>query len=170
MDDTSTCPWCSATVPAEVAKCPSCGASLRDVVSEDVAGVTQVDVAATSRLSRLKPPGRVAMWLGAERTTENPELTGRIEPPSEEVRQEMLRLELAAIDAEIEAKKAVAEAQRMLPPEDGGPAPVADGAAQPDQAAPGMGPPEEPAPGMGSPEEPAPGEAAPGQEAPGRPG
>ena len=126
MDDTSTCPWCSATVPGEVATCPSCGAALRDVVSEDVAGVTQVDLAAASRLSRLKPPGRVAMWLGAERTTENPELSGRIEPPSEEVRKEMLRLELAAIDAEIEAKKAQAEAQRMLPPEEGGPAPVAD--------------------------------------------
>lgn len=135
MDDTSTCPWCSATVPAEVAKCPSCGASLRDVVSEDVAGVTQVDLAATSRLSRLKPPGRVAMWLGAERTTENPELSGRIEPPSEEVRKEMLRLELAAIDAEIEAKKAQAEAERMLPPEDGGPAPAADVGTAPDQAA-----------------------------------
>ena len=160
MDDTTTCPWCSATVPAEVAKCPSCGASLRDVVSEDVAGVTQVDLAATSRLARLKPPGRVAMWLGAERTTENPELIGRIEPPSEEVRKEMLRLELAAIDAEIEAKKAVAEAQRMLPPEDGGPAPASDGA----PAADGPAAPE------AAPDEAAPTEAASDQEAPGQPG
>ena len=117
--ETSTCPWCSAEVPAEASRCPSCNAALRDGVDDEVPGVTQVDLSAASRLSRLKPPGRVAMWLGAERTTENPELTGRIEPPSEEVRKEMLRLELAAIEAEIEAKKTQAEAQAMLPPEDG---------------------------------------------------
>lgn len=118
LEETSTCPWCSATVPAEAVQCPSCGAALRDVVAEDIAGVTQVDLAATSRLARLKPPGRIAMWLGAERTTDNPELSGSVEPPSEEVRKEMLRLELAAIDAEIEAKTSLAEAQRNLPPED----------------------------------------------------
>jgi len=121
--ETSICPWCSATVPAEASRCPSCNAALRDGVDDEVPGVTQVDLKAASRLSRLKPPGRVAMWLGAERTTENPELSGRIEPPSEEVRKEMLRIELAAIDAEIEAKQTLAEAQRNLPPEDGGPEP-----------------------------------------------
>lgn len=116
--ESSICPWCSAAVPVEVSRCPSCGAALRDGVDDEVPGVTQVDLAATSRLARLKPPGRIAMWLGAERTTENPELTGRIEPPSDDVRKEMLKLELAAIDAEIEAKNALAEAQRNLPPED----------------------------------------------------
>ena len=118
--DTATCPWCSAEVPAEVATCPSCGAALRDAADGDVAGVTQVDLAAASRLARLKPPGRIAMWLGAERTTENAQLTGRIEEPSAEVRAEMLRLELAAIDAEIQAKNAQLEAERVLPPEEGG--------------------------------------------------
>ncbi len=121
--ETSTCAWCSAAVPAEAARCPSCGAALRDGVDDEVPGVTQVDLKATSRLARLKPPGRVAMWLGAERTTDDPALSGRIEPPSEAVRQEMLRLELAAIDAEIEVKTTLAEAQRNLPPEDGGPEP-----------------------------------------------
>jgi hypothetical protein len=116
--ETSICPWCSAAVPAEVSRCPSCGAALRDAVDDEVPGVTQVDLQATSKLARLKPPGRVAMWLGAERTTENPELSGRIEPPSEEVRKEMLRLELAAIDAEIETTTTLAEAQRKLPPEE----------------------------------------------------
>ncbi len=118
VGESTTCSWCSASVPAEAARCPSCGAGLRDVVDDDVPGVTAVDLQATTRLARLKPPGRVAMWLGAERTTDNPDLTGRIEPPSEEVRQEMLRIELAAIDAEIEAKKSLAEAQRSLAPVD----------------------------------------------------
>jgi hypothetical protein len=130
IGETSTCPWCSAAVPAEAARCPSCGAALRDGVDDEVPGVTQVDLKATSRLARLKPPGRVAMWLGAERTTEDPALSGRIEPPSEEVRQEMLRLELAALEAEIEVKTTLAEAQRSLPPEDGGEAlPNGDAAA-----------------------------------------
>jgi hypothetical protein len=112
-------------VPAEASRCPSCGAALRDGVDDEVPGVTQVDLKATSRLARLKP-GRVAMWLGAERTTDDPSLSGRIEPPSEEVRKEMLRLELAALDAEIEVKTTLAEAQRSLPLEADGP-PTADG-------------------------------------------
>jgi RNA polymerase subunit RPABC4/transcription elongation factor Spt4 len=118
--ETTTCSWCSAVIPVEAATCPSCGAALRDAADGDVAGVTQVDLAATSRLARMKPPGRIAMWLGAERTTDNPALAGRIEPPSDEVRKEMLRLELAAIDAEIQARNAQLEAERILPPEDAG--------------------------------------------------
>jgi hypothetical protein len=112
-----TCPWCSATVSASAAKCPSCGASLRDVVEEDILGVTQIDPAAVSRASRIKP-GRLATWLGAEDTAPTADLGGHVEPPSKEVREEMLRLELAAIDAEIEAKKQAAEAAKILPGED----------------------------------------------------
>lgn len=118
LEEASTCAWCSASVPAEAATCPSCGAALRDGVSDEIAGVTQVDLAATTRLARQKPPGRIAVWLGAERVPEDAEAGGAIEPPSDEVRKEMLRLELAAIDAEIEAKAQLAEAQRSLPPED----------------------------------------------------
>ena len=85
----------------------------------DVLGVTQVDLSAASKLARIKP-NRLTTWLGAESTTENPMLSGKVEPLSEEVRREMLRLELAAIDAEIEAKTTHAEAQKTLPPEDAG--------------------------------------------------
>ena len=113
-DETETCAWCSATVPAGSARCPSCGATLRDAANGEILGVTQIDHAAASRLARLKPPGRLAMWLGAERTTDNPELSGTIEPPSEAVKREMLQLELAAIDAEIEAKRLQADAERRL--------------------------------------------------------
>ena len=120
---TATCPWCSAAVPVEAAKCPSCGAALRDAADGDVLGVTQVDLAATTKLARLGKPGRLATWLGAEETAVSPDLTGRIEEPSEEVRREMLRLELAAIDAEIEAKKAIVEENSKLPAEDAGPPP-----------------------------------------------
>ena len=120
--ETTPCPWCSAAIPVEASTCPSCGAALRDAADGDVAGVTQVDLAATSRLARMKPPGRIAQWLGAESTTDNPALAGHVEPPSDAVKQEMLRLEIAAIDAEIEAKNAQLEAERLLAPEEGGPA------------------------------------------------
>jgi hypothetical protein len=114
---TETCPWCSAKVSATAATCPSCGASLRDAVDDEILGVTQIDPGAVSRASRIKP-GRLATWLGAEDTASTTDLGGHVEPPSREVREEMLRLELAAIDAEIEAKKQAAEAAKILPDED----------------------------------------------------
>ena len=102
---TTTCPWCSADVPAAAATCPSCGASLTEGPDGDIAGLTQIDPAAVSRASRIKP-GRLASWLGAEAPPDSADLGGRVEPPSKEVREEMLRLELAALDAELEAAKA----------------------------------------------------------------
>ena len=114
----TTCPWCSADVPAGSATCPSCGASLSDAATGDIAGLTQIDPSAVSRASRIKP-GRLATWLGAESPAESPDLGGRVEPPSKEVREEMLRLELAALDAELEAAKASqAAADLESPPED----------------------------------------------------
>lgn len=110
--ETSTCPWCSATVPVEAGTCPSCGAALRDAVSGDIAGVTQIDPGAVLRTKRIKPRG-LAAWLVGEREAEEAAI-GKVEPPSDEVRREMLRLELAAIDAELEAKRVAAEANREL--------------------------------------------------------
>ncbi|HYK95345.1 MAG TPA: zinc-ribbon domain-containing protein [Candidatus Dormibacteraeota bacterium] len=111
--ETTTCPWCSATVPATAVTCPSCGASLRDAADGDVAGVTQVDPQAIARVRRVKPR-RLTSWLTGDGTAED-ETGGTVEPPTEEVRREMLRLELAAIDAELEAKAQQAAAQRDLP-------------------------------------------------------
>jgi hypothetical protein len=108
-----TCPWCSAAVSASASTCPSCGASLRDAVDEDILGVTQIDPSAVSRASRIKP-GRIATLLGAENTEDPTDLGGHVEPASKEVREEMLRLELAAIDAEIEARQQAVEAEKKL--------------------------------------------------------
>ena len=111
---TTACPWCSATVTGNPVSCPSCGASLREATDADILGVTQIDPAAVSRASRVKP-GRLATWLGADSTDDGAVIGGNVEPPSKEVREEMLRMELAAIDAEIEAKKNAAEAQKLVP-------------------------------------------------------
>jgi hypothetical protein len=114
--ETTTCPWCSSAVPVEATTCPSCGASLRDAVEGDVAGVTQIDLAAVAGIKRIKTR-RITSWLTGDGDAED-ETGGKVEPPSEEVRREMLRLKLAAIDAELEAKALQAAAQRDLPPDD----------------------------------------------------
>ena len=114
--ETTTCPWCSATVPLETVTCPSCGAQLRDAANGDILGVTQIDPSAVSRVRRVKPR-RLTSWLTGESATEE-EAGGKIEPPSPDVKREMLKLELAAIDAELEAKAAQAAANSILPAED----------------------------------------------------
>lgn len=119
--ETATCPWCSATVPVEVTTCPSCGASLRDAVEGDILGVTQVDPAAVARAKRVRSPRNIAAFLGVGDGPAEEEPIGKVEPPSDEVRREMLRLELAALDAEIEAKSKEAAAQQALPAIDDAP-------------------------------------------------
>jgi hypothetical protein len=114
--ETTTCPWCSATVPVEAATCPSCGAQLRDAADGDVLGVTQIDPSAVSRIGRVKPR-RLTGWLTGDSSAEA-EVGGKVEPPSEAVKREMLKIELAAIDAELEAKAMQAAANRDLPPDE----------------------------------------------------
>jgi hypothetical protein len=119
--ETTTCPWCSATVPVKAAICPSCGAQLREAAEGDILGVTQIDPSAVSRARRVKPR-RLTAWLTGDSPAEEEETGGKIEPPSPDVRREMLKLELAAIDAELEAKAAAAAANKDLPPEEAKPA------------------------------------------------
>ncbi|MEO5704915.1 MAG: hypothetical protein ABIR64_08015 [Candidatus Limnocylindrales bacterium] len=131
--ETTTCPWCSATVPVKATTCPSCGASLRDAADGDILGVTQVDPAAVIRTKRIRSVN-IAAFLGVGDGPDDEESTGKVEPPSEAVRREMLRLELAAIDAELEAKSKEIEAQRTIPLDE--PA-KADTPSQPDKGQPG---------------------------------
>jgi hypothetical protein len=119
--ETTTCPWCSATVPVEAAICPSCGAQLRETAEGDVLGVTQIDPSAVSRVRRVKPR-RITSWITGETAVEEEETGGKVEPPSPDVKREMLKMELAAIDAELEARAAQAAANRDLPEEPAAPA------------------------------------------------
>jgi ribosomal protein L40E len=116
-DDMKTCPWCSATVPVEAESCPSCGASLGDAPEGDLPGLTQIDPAAVTRTRRIKVP-KLAAFLGVGDGPDATESTGKVEPPTEAVRQEMLRLELAALKAELDMKASQAAAQQALPPDD----------------------------------------------------
>ena len=134
-DETTTCPWCSASVPVEAVTCPSCGASLRDAAEGEILGVTQVDPAAVARTKRIKSRN-IAAFLGVgDGPADEDESGGKVEPPSDEVRREMLRLELAAIDAELAARTKEVEAQRALQPET--PGTTGSGMAGSDKAEPG---------------------------------
>ena len=132
--ETAICPWCSSTVPVEAVTCPSCGAQLRDAAEGEILGVTQIDPAAIVGIKRAKG-GMLVSWLGGDSSPEE-ESGGKVEPPSEAVRREMLRLELAAIDAELEAKRIAAEAQAALPSDDPKAAGVDAGPKLEDKAAP----------------------------------
>jgi len=102
------CPWCSAALPsADVERCPSCGAALKEPDAA-VPGVTQIDVEAIlkGRAPTQKPRGLIG-WLSGEYDAGKPEAPppGTLEPPDEAVRREMLRLELAALEAEVLARQ-----------------------------------------------------------------
>ena len=107
-DSDLVCPWCSATLPsADVERCPSCGAALKEPDAA-VPGVTQIDVDAIlkSRSPTQKPRGLIG-WLSGEYDAGRPATPppGTLEPPDEAVRREMLRLELAALEAEVLARQ-----------------------------------------------------------------
>ena len=137
--ETTTCPWCSATVPVEAVKCPSCGASLRDAADGDIPGVTQLDPAAVVRTKKVRSRN-IAAFLGVGEGPDDEESTGKVEPPSEAVKREMLRLELAAIDAEIEAKAQAAAAQAAMDSGKPIPAAIAEAAGSDDAASDGTEP------------------------------
>lgn len=115
-DPALVCPWCSAALPsATEQRCPSCGAALLDQAASEVPGVTRVDVEAIlkGRTPVQKPRGIIG-WLSGEYEPAEAAAApqpGTLEPPDEAVRREMLRLELAALEAEVAAAQAEAVAE-----------------------------------------------------------
>jgi hypothetical protein len=107
------CPWCSAALKNNPARCPSCGASLHEDPSAEIPGVTQLDPAAGA-VARPAPRSRSLLgWLSGEyEPSEGAGERESVSPPSDEVRAEMARLEMEAIQAEIEAAAAVETAER----------------------------------------------------------
>lgn len=107
-DAAPVCPWCSAALPSTaVEQCPSCGAALKEQAAE-IPGVTRIDPEAIlrSRSPAQKSRGLIG-WLSGEYEVkaDDPTPAGSIEPPDAAVRREMLRLELAALEAEVQARQ-----------------------------------------------------------------
>ena len=110
-EEPERCPWCSAELPAAHADtCPSCGAHLTSAAGAepDIKGVTSLDPLAIiqARADVARPRNRIMSFItgeapGESEPTANPE---SLAPPDDAVRREMLRLELEAERADLEAE------------------------------------------------------------------
>lgn len=118
----SVCRWCSAAVTPETATCPSCGAILISDEEPELPGVTEVDQAIVR--GEKKPAGRSRLlsWISGEYPEDISAVADAqaLAPPDAEVQREILRLELEAevanLQAESDALRSEAAAEgRELP-------------------------------------------------------
>jgi hypothetical protein len=128
LDDVTTdasaplprCMWCSAELPSDSeVTCPSCGATLIGEGDNPVPGVTAIDAEAIvrgARATRPKSRSRLMSWISGEydEETENPAPPGSLSPPPPEVRREMLRLELEAQVANLQAEAGAMAAEAAV--------------------------------------------------------
>jgi hypothetical protein len=148
------CPWCSARYTGEADTCPSCGAALTTDPTTDTSlpGLTAIDAAAIVRAKTpvARPRNRLLSWISGEYPDDTPSVAeaGALQPPDLDVRREMLRLELEAEVANLQAEadalmsEATAEgrAPAAVPAPDATPAPAAIDAALEADASEGEGP------------------------------
>jgi hypothetical protein len=106
----NACPWCSATFTGDPENCPSCGAALAvdPTTDSSLPGLTAIDAAAIVRAKTpvARPRNRLLSWISGEYPDEVTSATeaGALAPPDAEVRREMLRLELEAEVANLQAE------------------------------------------------------------------
>jgi hypothetical protein len=115
------CTWCSAALPdPQATTCPSCGATLVVDAEPQLPGVTALDADAIIRAARAplqRPRSRILSWIAGDYEDDDPGSApappGSLAPPPPDVQREMLRLELAAevANLEAEAESIVAEAE-----------------------------------------------------------
>lgn len=111
----SRCPWCSAEVTGDPTRCPSCGAALREETSADIPGVTQLDPAASTARPTPRSRGLLGWLSGEYEGAEGAGERASVEPPSQAVRAEMARLEMEAIQAQLDAAAAEQAATATTP-------------------------------------------------------
>jgi hypothetical protein len=119
------CMWCSAELPSESeVTCPTCGATLIGDGDNPVPGVTAIDAEAIVRNTRstgTKPRSRLMSWISGEydEGEDHKAPPGSLSPPPFEVRREILRLELEAevanLQAEADAMAAEAAVESGVP-------------------------------------------------------
>ena len=103
------CMWCSAELPSDhETVCSSCGATLIGETDSQVPGVTAIDAEAIIKAGRAPKPrqrSRLMSWISGDyETDEAPAPPGSLAPPPPAVRREMLRLELEAQVANLQAE------------------------------------------------------------------
>ena len=114
------CPWCSAALPApDLEHCPSCGAVLATATGTepDIRGVTTLDPEAIlrARSEASRPRSRILSFITGEEPVEVDEKeAASFAPPSAAVRREMLRLQLEAERADLEAESIALKAEVVV--------------------------------------------------------
>jgi hypothetical protein len=104
------CPWCSAELPAaDVRVCPSCTANLTTDTEVQLPGLTALDLERLAfRRATAPKKSRLMSWISGDSDYENANdpvaQPGSLEPPPFEVRREMLRIEMAALIADLTAE------------------------------------------------------------------
>ena len=103
----SICPWCSATVVPGSPTCASCGAILESDEDRDLPGLTAVDPAALRPETKPASRNRLLSWISGEYPEEAPapNEAQALAPPDAEVQREIMRLELEAEVANLQAER-----------------------------------------------------------------
>ncbi len=125
----SVCPWCSAAITPTTAVCPSCGAILISDDEKEVPGLTAVDLAILRGEKRAAPSrNRLLSWISGDYPDEDEPAgasdAGALAPPEPDVQREILRLQLEADVANLQAEadsllsEAVVEGRLAELPED----------------------------------------------------
>lgn len=115
-----TCPWCSADYTGDPEICPSCGAqlSLDPATDSALPGLTAIDAAAIVRAKTPVPRqrNRLLSWISGDYPDDlqTSSEAGALAPPDVEVRREMLRLELEAEVANLQAEADALMAEASL--------------------------------------------------------
>ncbi len=114
------CQWCSAELPApDVEHCPSCGAALTSATGTEpqLPGVTALDPEAIlrARSGVARPRNRILSFLAGDMPPDQgtPVDPASFAPPSDEVRREMLRLQIDAERADLEAETVALKADAL---------------------------------------------------------
>ena len=103
----SICPWCSAAFVPGSPTCPSCGAILESDEDRDVPGLTAVDPGALRPEAKPASRNRLLSWISGEYPDDAPSASEAtaLAPPDPDVQREILRLELEAEVANLEAER-----------------------------------------------------------------
>jgi hypothetical protein len=113
------CPWCSAEIAPALSNCPACGAALAGDSEASLPGVTALDPDAITRGTKVATPqrrSRLLSWISGDydEGAEKPAAPGSLSPPPFEVRREMLRLEIEAETALLQAETDALAAEAAL--------------------------------------------------------